>query len=391
MKFSCNFDDLVQNLADISEVVEDSLLSEDMRNVIFEIKRDAITLVGINQLIVFRRPLDHQYFTIIDSNDSEYNDEGICYIQLKSKELSGFLGAYKGVRHTSVDEVTFETGKNGVLKCTVVEKDLEDGKLYSSSWAFNIIEVKRNMLPQLQMKRPDGDLETINSNSLMFYTRNMLPILQAGTSLYSKLIFGEDYVVAFDSTHVTFMKNIIGGSLSGFSLLYRGVTFLDKVICNSSLVSIAKMERHLFFETENSQAFIIYDNRMPDYSMYIKMFKRDHAFMLDRVYLKDILKRLKLLNESVEFVVNSEGHELLMKNTKYIQGVPLLQEKALDEYGTIKFKVMPEVLNKAVIGSDDEFSSGLYVYYCLQPNKSALLVFSDDSDSWFSTISIKPY
>lgn len=390
MEFMCNFDYLVQNLTDVSEVVEDALLSEDLRNVIFEITKDSITLVGVNQLVVFRRPLDHQYYAITSTEQSDFINDGICYIQLKSKELTGYLNSYKGVRRTSIEEVTFKKVENKV-KCTVAEKDLDNGRMYSSSWVFNNIEVKKSMFSQLNMQKPSEELTVMDSNNLLFYTKNMLPLLQAGTSLYSKLVFSEDYVIAFTATHVTFMNNILGGSFAGFTLLYRAVTFMDKVICNSGQVSVGRMERHLYFETDTSQAFIMYDNRLPDYKLYLNMYNRDHAFTLDRVYLKDILKRLKLLNESVELAIDSDNNELALKNTKFAQSIPLMQVKALDEYGVFKFKIMPDILNKAVIGSDDEFSGEIFVYYCPQPNKTALLVLTDDSNSWFSAISIKPY
>lgn len=392
MEFICNFDNLTQNLTDVSEVVEDALLSEDLRNVIFEIKRDSITLIGVNQLITFRRPIDPQYFTISQADDTDFNKDGICYIQLRNKELTGFLNSYKGVRRTSVEDVCFKLiVKSNVVECKVTEKDLDNGNLYDSSWSFNNIEVKRNMLQQLNIDKPDGELISIDSQNLLLLTSTMLPLLQAGTSLYSKLVFGEDYVVAFSSTHVTFMRNIIGGSFKGFTLLYRAVTFMDKVLCSSPIVSIGKTERHLYFETDNSSAFIIYDNRMPDYSLYLKMFNDEHGFTVDRLYIKDILKRLKLLNESVEFTVDSEESDVKLKNTKFAQTIPLLQTKNIEEYGKFRFKVMPEVLNKAIVGSDDVFSDELFVYYCPQPNKTALLVFTDISGKWFSTINIKPY
>lgn len=388
MKFTCNFDNLVDNLKDIAEVVEDSLLSEDARNVIFKFIEETndVELIGVNQLVTFTRPLDKQYYTL-DAEETDFT-QGVRYIQLKSKELLDFLTSYKSLRRTSVEEVSFEPVQSGRIVCRMLEKNTDTGELTTSSYTFCSTEVNKNVLRNITLAKPDKELEEISGNTLLFYTRNMLPLITAGTSLYSKVCFGSDYVVAFSQTHATLIENVLPESLQGVTLIYRSVSFLDKVLCNADILKVSKGEHHLYFETETSKAFIVYDNRLPDYSMQLNGFKKDHAFTLDRIYLKDILKRLKLTNESVEFTIDDETSSVTLKNSKFIQDIRLLRMKDMPK---VKFKVMPEIINRAILGSDDEFSSELYVYYCPLPNKTAILAFTDNSNKWFSSISIKPY
>lgn len=388
MKFTCDYTNLLTNLNDLSEVVEDGLLNEDLRNVIFKFTDNSVELVGVNQLIVFFRPMDHQYFTV-EVAPEELDKDGVKYMQLRSKEVKDFLSSYKGVRRTEVEEVTFETLQNGRVKCTVLEKDLENGTPHVSSWMFSEIPMKPNILQQINVVKPDKELEEIDSTKILFYTKNLLPLLQSGTSLFSKITFADEYVVLFNNTHVTFMKNILCDSLKGICLLQRAVSFMDKVICQSGTVGVAKDNQYLYFETVASRAFIRYDNRLPVYEKYLEDYKKDHAFSLDRIYLQDTLKRLRLLNESVEITLDSENSELTLKNTKFVQQIPLLQTKALE--GVLHFKVLPETLSKVIIGSDDNFDHTLFVYYCPQTNKQAVLIFTDSSNSWFSSIAVKPY
>jgi len=387
MRLVFDYDYMLSNLSDISEVVDDGLLSEDARNVIFKVSETDVELIGVNQLITFTRPLDKQYFTV--SVEASELEDGIAYMQLKSKELISFLSSYKGLRRTEVEEVLLETMESNRVKCKVTEKDTDNGVLTSSSWVFNNIPIKPNVMSNATLPKPDVELEEIDGNTIMFYTRNMFPLLSAGTSLYSKLCFGDDYVVAFSPTHVTLMSNVLCDSLKGVVLMYRSVSFMDKVLCNADIIKVAKTQYHLYFETETTRAFIKYDNKMPAYTQYIDGFKKESAFSLDRVYLKDILKRLKLVNESVEFAIHGEDSNMSMKNSKFAQDMSLLQVKGME--GVVKFKIMPEILSKAVIGNDDEFSSVLYVYFSPQPNKSAILTFTDDSNMWFSSINVKPY
>lgn len=389
MRLTCDFDNLVTNLKDLSEVVEDRLLSEDLKNVTFRLSEGNVELVGINQIIVFTRKLSPEYFTL-ELSDEELS-KGTVYFQLRSKELLDFLVSYQGVRKTKVEEVSFEFLSEAKVKCKVLERDMETNEPLVSSWVFNNIALKPNILTQMNKPQPDGDLETVETRTLMFYTKNLFPLMQPGTNLFSKLTFGEDYVVAFCVQHYTFMKNILGDTFKGIVLTYRAVSFMDKVVCNEPQVQVTRTDTDLFFKTDNSTAFIRYDNKLPEYKAYVKLFKRDNAMCLDRIYLKDILKRLRLLKDTVIFTINDEDDSITLKNTKFEQRVSMIKSKALDGIEKKNFKILPDALSSAIIGSDDEFSSELFIYYCSQPNGTAVIMFTDDSGSWFSTVSVKPY
>lgn len=389
MKLFFDFDDITKNLTDLSEVVEDNLLSEDLKNVIFRIKGESVDLVGVNQLITFVRHLEPDKVSVIDNDKS---DE-VQYMQLKSKELLGFLNSYKGLRQTTVEDLSLEIKDDNVNRviCKVVEMNEETGAKFISSWSFNNVMVKPNMLQTINKEEPEGDLETVDTTNIMFYTRNLFPLLQSGTNLYSKLTFGDDYVVAFNTAHMTFMKNYLSEAFQGVQLSYRAVAFMDKVLCNESTVQVTRTATDLFFKTDTSSAFIKYDNRLPEYKMYIEMFKRDSAISLDRIYLRDILRRINLIKDSVEFTIDDENQKIYLKNSKFEQELSIMKIKGMENIDRKRFKIMPEVLSKAIIGDDNEFSGELFIYYSPLPNKSAVLQFTDNSGSWFSSIQIKPY
>lgn len=388
MRFVCGYNYLLSNLTDLSEVVEDALLSEDLKNVIFIFRKDSVELLGVNQLIVFFRPLEQGQYTI-DIADDELDGNGVRYMQLKSKEVKDFLNSYKSVRRTKIEEITFETLKSSRVKCSVLETDLENGTPNVSSWTFTELPMQASIVHQINVHKPEQELVEVESANIMFYTKNLLPLLQTGTSLYSKLTFSEDYVLVFSNTHVTFMKNTLPDALKNICLLQRAVSFMDKVICQAERVSVSRDGNYLYFETDVSRAYIRYDNRLPNFENIINEFSKDHAFSLDRIYLQDTLKRLKLLNESVEFTLDNDNSDITLKNSKFVQQIPMLQVKALE--GVLHFKVLPEVLIKAIVGSDEEFSPNLYVYYCVDVKKKATLYFTDTTNSWFSAVKVKPY
>lgn len=93
-------------------------------------------------------------------------------------------------------------------------------------------------------------------------------------------------------------------------------------------------------------------------------------------------------NDTIEFYIDPEAGLVELKNSKFDQELQILQEKNLSEIGKIKFRVMPDVLAKAIIGSDDEFTSDVFVYFC-KSEQSMNIVFADDTGIWFSIIRVK--
>lgn len=399
MKVIFKYDALLQNLVDLSLVVEDIMTSDDMKNVIFKFTKEDVQLIGINQVVnSFKRTLPRDTFRL-EISDEELKD-GVAYMQLKSKELIGYLNTYKTLRRTEVEDVELSVVNNYTVVCKVFERDLETGKTITSSYSFNNVPIKPNMLGNINLTASNEDEgENVAMEDILLYTRNMLPIMKNDTGLFGQLVFGENgVVVAFNASFTTFMLNKLPSCFNGIKLSYRAISFIDKIFANDKFVVCKKLERHLhiYSEDSNSEAFIIYDSKLPNYSVTQSLFTKDHAFTLDRVYFKDILKRLSLVNESIELVLNCDENMLEVKNSKFHQTMPILQKKDLEEYNRIGFKILPDTLNKVIIGSDDEFSPETFVYYCPQPNGDAILVFTDSSgvdgnNVWFSVVKVRPY
>lgn len=394
MKVTFNYEELLKNLTDLSLVVEDVMSSEDMKNVIFRFTKDSIKLIGINQLVTFKRALKSDIFRL-EISDEELDKDGFAYMQIKSKEIIGYLNSYKALRRTEVEDVELSVVNNLTVVCKVAERDLENGQVYLSSYNFNNIPIKPNIINNINLSSPDDvDGEVVPMTNILFHTRNMLPIMKNDTGLFGQLVFGEDgVVVAFNAAFTTFMNNKLPSEFGGMKLSYRAISFIDKIFAGEQEVRCKKLDRYLYIYSDesDSEAFIVYDNKLPNYAMTKELFVKDHAFVLDRVYLKDILKRLSLVSESIEFKIKCDEDIVEVKNSKFHQSIPILQKKALDEYNQITFKILPDTLNKVIIGSDDEFSPQSFIYYCPQPNGDAVLVFADNSGQWFSAVKVRPY
>lgn len=413
MKLICtNYDNLISSLTAVSSVVEDTLVPEDMKNIIFDLEKseqgNKLTLFGATQLLTYKKFINPEVYEL----DMEDVTTDRIYLQIKAKELLGFLNTYKTLSRTVVDSVSFEINARGRIECTVVEKDKKNQeqegsflsdedlgiKTYSSKWVFDNVPIKKNIMPFITQKAPEGDLTTIPTRNLKLYTKNLLPILQNGTNIYSYLIFDKDYVVSFHNAFTTMMISTVSENdvLSGLRLPFRAINFLDKVICADieSVVEIAKDEMYLYFKNEDCEAYLKYDCKLANYKEYINLFDKTNGIVLNRFYFKDVLKRLSLVNDAIEFKINIADSRVTLSNSKFTQEIDMENKKGFEGVDTITFNILPEVVNKAIICDDVanmsaiDGSDNVFVYYLREKN---IITFSDSTGSWFSTVRVKAH
>ena len=394
MKFICNYTELLSGLEKVAIVAEDANSSEDIKNVIFRFEKqddnlNVCTLVGVNATITYKHILAYDKYRL-QLEDDELTDR-TCFMQIKCKELLNFLNAYKSVRRTIVEEVTFEFKDKVQIKCSVLEYSNDDNKIpYVSIWLFNNIPIKPNMLPSINAKPLNRPID-IDKDALRRHINTLLPIITGQTSIYSQLVFGNDYIVAFNNAFVALMKNTLieGHIFENMRLHYKVLAFLDKVICNQDEIKAAKSDTQIYIKTDKSEAYLTYDPRITEYETYLNMYNKGSGFCVDRLLLKDVLKRLSLENESIDVTLKPTLNVINVRNSKFTQDIPLLKEQGLENLEDFGFRIMPDILNRAFIGTDTAFSSNSYIYLAPQDSGVTTLIFMDDTDSWYSVARVK--
>lgn len=387
MRLTCSYNQLVNSLSATSVVVEDALSAEDMKNVIFRVNADnTVDLIGINQIIVYRSNLPKGEYSVEVADDER--TDGVLYFQIKSKELTSFLSTFKGVKRTEVTKVEFENIE-GKIRAKVYETEKTSGRELTSTWLFDNQKIKPNLMMSIKLEMPSDEIETSSTEPVLFYTSCLLPLMQNANTVYGKLVFGEDYVVAFNMAFQGLMANKLAGAFQNITLSYRAVSFVKAIVCTVPQVKVAKTNDHICFDGGTFKAFIRYDSRGASYSKALECSAKDYGFTVDRLYLRDVLRRLSLVNESVVVTLKTEDSCLEVKNNRFKQDVPFLQCKNLEELGSVSFRILPEVLNKAILGADSDFSSLLSLYLAPMERGGYTLTICDDKETWFSVASIR--
>ena len=430
MRLSCGYEELMSKIADVAVVSDNNLSDVSQRNVIFHFKKDKVNylqFVGINLNVILKREFDEMGITVVFDETDTANESGDIYWQINCKELVNFLSAYKGLRKTQVSEVIFETMDDNLkIQCTVIESDRKkddmdehirqlegesidesDINTYVSQWVFKNIGMKRTVIESISksLDIPDGvEPYELSYANVLWHTSLVLPIMQNITSLYGNVIFDSEYLVGFSNAFTVFIKNNMccDGIFQGIKLGYSTIAFLNKLCsgCSPDDVMLAyRTDMYICLKMTNTEVFLVYDTRLANYKVYIEMFKKDHVITFDRIYFKDMLKRFILTDDSIEFRVDLEHDRIQLSNSKFKQDLTINYKKGMEDYDKLKFKLLPEILNKAIIGVDETMlnmiSGGenrdVYMYFCGQNKNNINFALSDGTGLWFAFINSRTY
>lgn len=424
MVIKFKYKELLAILTEVATVIDDSLANEDMKNIIFEIKNDVLNIITTSTTIVYKHSVDKEIY-VLDIKEDEYTqeDDDLVYrFQLKSKELLNFLNTYKSSKRTQANEVKFTTLDNMHIECKVTEEEIvktvqkeetdsdeigflseqgnveetttqRKGFVSTSKWLFNTAAIKLSILMSIKQKvDANADVKEIKGKDIAYHTKNMLQVVSNKIPTYSYTLFDKEYVLGFNPAYTTVMKNRLNtdGLFENIKLSYKVIQFLDKIISKNETVKVVKTQTHLCVMTDNSVSFLIYETKMPNYRPYIDLFIKNFYISLDKMFLKDIIKRLSLLKETIEFDIDVPNRVIRLSNSKFSQPIIIQHSHNMDDR-TFHFKIMPEVLTKAISCSNyEDMNNELRLYYC--PSESTtILVFTDGEDSWFTTAKIAIY
>ena len=413
MKFSCNYDVILSNLLDVANIVDDSMLADALKNVILKFTKNSdntvnCSFIGSNTSVLYRKHLKADEFEC-ELDDSELSN-GALYLQIRNKEVLNFLNAYKNLRRTYVDKVLLEYKLGDIkLKCVVIEKELAqdaDGQMgfmdegvsqssakeFRGQWMFDLIPVKTNMMAMINMELPSEGFSTVDGQVLSIYTTNLYPLLESDVTVYGQMIFDENVVLVFNKSFNTIMPNRLGNVLSGLTLSYKAVSFIDKIICLNEHIDICKTDTNIIFKTDVSETYIKYSTKLPNYQTVLELAKnKDSYIKIDRVLLKDVIRRFNLVQEPIKFTVDLDTKNLVLRNSKFEQVLDILEDVNMSEVAQ-HFDIPSSVVNKAILNNNDFDNSEVYIYCSpVENTKNIMIIFADDSKSWKSVLRTRVY
>lgn len=397
MKFVCDFKALLSSINNIAVVADDSNSVDDIKNVIFQFDKTIdsehkVVLIGVNNYIVYKHFLKENEEYTVEFNENDIDD--IYYMQIKTKDLLSVLKTYSGLYRTKAESLSFEPLDNGIIECKVVEKDLNDNSTKLSIWKFDNIPMKELIIKSIEDSVTFPYVTDLSKDDFVRHITAMKDILTPNVTNYlGNVMFDADYVYAIQQAFLTFMNNKINQKnvFVKISLSYKIVQFLDKVLCKQDDFKMARNGDKLYLRTNSSESYIRVSDKVTEYQAYVQGIEKTRGICVDRLLLKDNLKRLALGDDTVvTIVVRPNNNTITLKTQRYSQDLPIQEKFNLDAVEDFSFEISKDIFNKILIGDDKDFSSNTKIYFTEPNNERKMSVYlTDDTEDWFTRIHVQ--
>ena len=379
MKISLKYDELVETLGFATTVLSDKSVEDRMKNVIFLVEEDSVRVVGYNAFTFSRTEIENISVEDIPGNGWQF--------QVRAANLLKILSSFSSLSKTKVDGVDFE--EDGVrIKISIHENAIkEEDERLSQTCVFQMenIPIMNNVMKDINMDFPE-DVELVDSADLSLYLESLLPLMSndSASKNESKLNFASDYVFVMSAQMSAYFKNKLPDAFKGLTLSYSSVNFLKKLTEGSNDINICRIDKYLCIQSNNTEAFMRYQNIKIKYQAYLQRLNKDKGIVVDRLYLKDVLRRMSNISPDGKMVITDTGI-LEVSNSNFYQEIPLIKVK--DGTAGISFNVSVSFLEKAIVGRDDVLSDELFIYFV--PTARGYSIFLlDKTGAWLSNTTV---
>ena len=378
MKIKLSFDELSSVLSYVNTILSDKTVDDKMKNVIFLVGDDRATVVGYSALTFSRTELESVELDGV---------EGSWSFQVKSGELNKIISSYSALYKTKVEHVEFEK-YNNKIRVIIHEEAIneEDSRLAQTGrFLLDDVPILESVKKEISLPFPE-ESDVIISAELQLFIDSLFPLMSndSANSLNSKMNFSNDYVFVTSSYINSFLVNKLPDAFKGITLGYSSINFLKKLCSGVDNIEVQRVERYLCIQSGSTQAFLKYQKVKIKESSIVSKMSNENGIVLDRLYLKDVLKRMSVSSQDGMVVMSEYGLEV--SNSGFAQTIPLNNKKG--DVDNLKFKISVPVLSKTIIGDDSMFPPELFLYFVKSANGYIVFV-KDATGSWFSTIQVR--
>ena len=381
MKLNLLYDELNKSLGMASIILSDKIVDEKLKNVIFMVKKDSVHICFYNALTFCRTEVES---AVVDGVE----EDKTWMFQVKAADLTKVLSGFSSLYKTKVEKVSFEENKSKI-KISIEEVALneEDSRLNQTS-IFNLdnVPILDSVDKDIKMEFPE-DPEVIFKGDLDLYVGSLLPLMNSASNLESKLNFADDYVFVIAAYMSVFFKNKLSEQMRNMTLGYSSVSLIKR-LCDTAEgndFAVKKTDKYLCMQVDNTEAFMRHQPVKIKYQQYVKMFSKDNGVVLDRLYFKDVLRRMGNVSTEGKMAISDSG-DISVETSNFSQVIPT--ENTRGEVTGLGFKITISLIEKLIVGKDNVFPDEVFMYV-VKAGSGYALFFSDKTGAWFSMTQVR--
>lgn len=305
-------------------------------------------------------------------------------VQVNSSELSKILGTFSNLSRTRVESVEFKVN-NSKVQVIVHEVALDGGYeefAGDTSYSLDSIKIKEKTLEDISVKFDDENAVDVDSMELDIVLSTLMPIMDSKKGLNNNQIhFASDQIFVMDNRSQVFYKNILPEVFGNSAFRYTSVAYMRKMIQTSNHLRVVISGNKFAIRSENGEieAYINQLGVRFNYRPTLEGITKENGIILDRAFLKDIIRRLSIMGSDPKVSIQEDGVHITTESFSRV--IPIMNSKGNVE--GIEFKVNSSLLSSMIIGDDSVMSDSLYLYF-ERATRGIQLTISDDSGAFLS-------
>lgn len=376
--FFLDYDNLVYLLDNATSVTSDSALKDADKTIFFLIKDEGESIAVAKNSDLFIR---------VKFTPELVKEAG--NVQVNSSELSKILGTFSNLSRTRVESIEFKVHKSKVQVIVHESALAEEYQDFAgdTSYSLDSINIKEKTLQDISVEFDDENAVDVDSMELDIVLSTLLPIMDSKKGLNNNQIhFASDQIFVMDNRSQIFYKNILPEVFSNSSFRYTSVAYMRKLIQTSNHLRVVISGNKFAIRSESGEveAYINQLGVRFNYKPTLEKITKENGIILDRAFLKDIIRRLSIMGSDPKVSIQEDGVHITTESFSRV--IPISNSKGNVE--GMEFKVNSSLLASMIIGDDSVMSNNLFLY--LEPVKprGIQLTISDDSGAFLSNTKV---
>lgn len=371
--FFLDYNTLTYLLDNATSVTSDSALKDADKTIFFLVNNDGESIAVAKNSDLFIR---------VKFTPELVKEAG--NVQLNSSELSKILGTFSSLSRTRVESVEFKVN-NSKVQVIVHEVALDEGYeefAGDTSYSLDSIKIKEKTLQDISIEFDDENAVDVDSMELDIVLSTLMPIMDSKKGLNNNQIhFASDQIFVMDNRSQVFYKNILPEVFGNSAFRYTSVAYMRKMIQTSNHLRVVISGNKFAIRSENGEieAYINQLGVRFNYKPTLEGITKENGIVLDRAFLKDIIRRLSIMGSDPKVSIQEDGVHITTESFSRV--IPIMNSKGNVE--GIDFKVNSSLLSSMIIGDDSVMSNDLFLYF-ERATRGIQLTISDDSGAFLS-------
>ena len=371
--FFLDYNTLTYLLDNATSVTSDSALKDADKTIFFLVNNDGESIAVAKNSDLFIR---------VKFTPELVKEAG--NVQLNSSELSKILGTFSSLSRTRVESVEFKVN-NSKVQVIVHEVALDEGYeefAGDTSYSLDSIKIKEKTLQDISVEFDDENAVDVDSMELDIVLSTLMPIMDSKKGLNNNQIhFASDQIFVMDNRSQVFYKNILPEVFGNSAFRYTSVAYMRKMIQTSNHLRVVISGNKFAIRSENGEieAYINQLGVRFNYKPTLEGITKENGIVLDRAFLKDIIRRLSIMGSDPKVSIQEDGIHITTESFSRV--IPIMNSKGNVE--GIEFKVNSSLLSSMIIGDDSVMSNSLFLYF-ERATRGIQLTISDDSGAFLS-------